>query len=127
MVSIESDAACEWYEEEAIATSDRNAGRLDNGNALFRAIPATRSEADVAKAIALVKKQRLYPLAKAANPPEQRFIDMAGQLLDGIVRYDFLAFAPPAHFRERMGIVESRGGDGAGARDTGQDRSLPDR
>jgi hypothetical protein len=59
-----------------------------NGYALFRAIPQTQSDADVAKAIALVKKQRLYPLAKAASPPEQKFIDMTGKLLDGIVRYD---------------------------------------
>jgi hypothetical protein len=59
-----------------------------NGYALFRAIPTTSSDADVAKAIALVKKPRLYPLSQAANPPEQRYIDMVGKLFDGIVRYD---------------------------------------
>ena len=59
-----------------------------NGYGLFRAIPETQSEADVAKAIALVKKQRLYLLAQIANPPEQRFIDMADKLFDGLVRYD---------------------------------------
>ena len=38
-----------------------------NGYALFRAIPAPQSEVDVAKAIALVKQLRLYPLAKASH------------------------------------------------------------
>lgn len=59
-----------------------------NGYALLRAIPTTTSEADVAKALDLVKQIRLYPLTQAANPPEQRYIDMAGTLLDGVVRFD---------------------------------------
>src|SRR5262245_5623479 len=59
-----------------------------NGYALFRAIPVSSSDADVAKAIALVKRMRVYPLAQAANPPAQRHIDMTGKLFDGIVRYD---------------------------------------
>lgn len=59
-----------------------------NGYALFRAIPATQSEEDVAKAIELVKKLRLYPLTLAENPPAQRHIDIYGKLFDGIVRYD---------------------------------------
>lgn len=59
-----------------------------NGYALLRAIPATSSEADVAKAIALVKQLRLYPLARTADPPQQRYIDMAGRLLDGVVAFD---------------------------------------
>ena len=59
-----------------------------NGYSLLRAIPTTTSEADVAKAIALAKQLRLYPLAQAASPPEQRFIDMADKLIDGVVRFD---------------------------------------
>jgi hypothetical protein len=59
-----------------------------NGYSVLRAIPATSSEADVAKAIDLVKKIRLYPLAHGANHRDQCFIDMAGQVFDGIVRYD---------------------------------------
>ena len=59
-----------------------------NGYALFRAIPKSSSEVDVNNAIALVKKLRLYPLADANHPPEQRFVDMAGKLFDGIVRFD---------------------------------------
>jgi hypothetical protein len=59
-----------------------------NGYALLRAIPASSSPADVSKAIEIVKKLRIYPLAMASNPPEQRHIDMADKLFDGIVAYD---------------------------------------
>ena len=59
-----------------------------NGYALLRAIPKSSSEADVNNAIALVKKLRLYPLANVEHPSEQRFVDMAGELFDGIVRFD---------------------------------------
>jgi hypothetical protein len=64
-----------------------------NGYALFRAIPKSSSEADVSNTNALVKKMRLYPLAKANGPPEQRFVDMAGKLFDGIVRFDATFYA----------------------------------
>ncbi len=59
-----------------------------NGYSFLRAIPATSKETDVAKALDLVKKIRLYPLAQLINPPMQRHIDMAGRLFDGIVRFD---------------------------------------
>jgi hypothetical protein len=59
-----------------------------NGYAAFRAIPTTQSEEDVAKALALVKKLRLYPLAKADNPPEQKHIDISGKPFDGIAKMD---------------------------------------
>lgn len=59
-----------------------------NGYALFRATPTTASNADVAKAIALIKRIRAYPLALASKPPEQRFIDMAGKLFDAIPPMD---------------------------------------
>ncbi len=64
-----------------------------NGFALLRAIPKSSSEADVSNAIALVKTMRLYPLAKANDPPQQRFVDMAGKLFDGIVRFDATFYA----------------------------------
>ena len=59
-----------------------------NGYALLRAIPATKSEADVAAALALVKKIRAYPLAQAENPPQQRFIDIHGKTFNGIATFD---------------------------------------
>ena len=59
-----------------------------NGFSLLRVIPKSLSEADVNNAIALIKKLRLYPLANADHPSEERFVDMAGKLFDGIVRFD---------------------------------------
>ena len=59
-----------------------------NNYALFRAISETSGAEDVAKALGLVKKVRIYPLAQAANPPEQRYLDMYGKVFDGIVRFD---------------------------------------
>src|SRR4051812_20933217 len=46
-----------------------------NGYACLRAIPESSSQADVDKALALVKRLRLYRRADAKQPPEQRFID----------------------------------------------------
>lgn len=60
----------------------------NNGYGLLRVVPATSSEADLAKGMALVKQLRLHPLAQAANPPAQRFIDMSGKPFDGMVRFD---------------------------------------
>jgi hypothetical protein len=59
-----------------------------NGYALYRAIRAGDSEAEVAAALALVKKLRVYRLAQAASPPEQRFIDIHGKTFDGLPVYD---------------------------------------
>jgi hypothetical protein len=59
-----------------------------NGYSILRAIPVTTSEADVAKALDLVKKTRVYSLSRAKNPPPQRHIDMAGRLFDGIAPFD---------------------------------------
>jgi hypothetical protein len=59
-----------------------------NGYALYRAIRAGSTDADVAAALGLVKKLRVYPLAQAANPPEQRFIDIYGKTFDGIANFD---------------------------------------
>jgi hypothetical protein len=85
-----------------------------NGYALFRAIPATQSEVDIAKAIALVKQQRLYPLAKAANPPEERFIDIADKPFDGIVSYDESFFVRLARMLSEEPVQQrDLGDDGA--------------
>jgi hypothetical protein len=59
-----------------------------NGYAVFRAIPKTQSTEDAAKALALVKRLRIYPISDQANPPQQRHIDIAGKPFDGIARMD---------------------------------------
>ncbi|MEZ0334125.1 MAG: DUF1214 domain-containing protein [Gemmatimonadales bacterium] len=77
-----------------------------NGYALFRAIPASSSAADVTKALDLVKQMRLYPLAQADNPPRQRHIDMVGKLLDGVVRFDISFFESLARMIEEEPVLE---------------------
>ena len=54
----------------------------------MRVIPKSEQADDVRAAIAYLKQLKTYPLAAANSPPEQRFIDMADTLWDGIVRFD---------------------------------------
>ena len=62
--------------------------RTYNTYTLVRSILASNSEADVRKGDELVKQIKLYPLSKADNPPEQRFVDMTDILYEGLVSYD---------------------------------------
>jgi hypothetical protein len=55
---------------------------------LLRSILAGRSEAEVRAGDALVKQVKVYPLSKAGNPPEPRFIDMTDKLFNAVVPYD---------------------------------------
>src|SRR5260221_4902426 len=59
-----------------------------NSYALVRSILASNSEGDVRKGDALVKRIKVYPLSKAAAPPQQRFIDMTDILYEPAVPYD---------------------------------------
>jgi hypothetical protein len=59
-----------------------------NTMTLVRSILASSSEDDVRKGDELVKQVKIYPLAKADNPPTQRFVEMTDTIYDGLVRYD---------------------------------------
>lgn len=63
--------------------------RLDtfNGYCLLRVMASTRAGGDTG-ALDMVRQFRLYPLARSSNPPAQRYIDMAGKRLDGVVQFD---------------------------------------
>lgn len=54
----------------------------------IRSILASRSADDERKGDVLVQQIKTYPLAKAGNPPAQRFVDMTDTLYDGLVHYD---------------------------------------
>jgi hypothetical protein len=54
----------------------------------IRSILAGNSAEDLRNGDALAKKISTYPLASAAHPPEQRFVDMTDILYDGLVHYD---------------------------------------
>lgn len=56
--------------------------------AILRSNVASGSDADVGEAVAYGKRIRVYPLALASNPPETRFLDMAGILFDATIPYD---------------------------------------
>jgi hypothetical protein len=77
-----------------------------NGYSFLRAIPQTTSAEDVAKALELVKKVRVYLLAQAANPPPQRFIDIAGKLFDGVAYFDESFYASLARMVDEEPVRE---------------------
>jgi len=58
------------------------------GYALLRSIPASGSEADVAKAVAYGKRIKLYPLSQAARPPPTTFVDVVDVVYDSTIPYD---------------------------------------
>jgi hypothetical protein len=59
-----------------------------NGFVALRVITKTEKPEDIRDAIAYLKQLKSYPFSKESAPPEQRFIDMADTLWDGIVRFD---------------------------------------
>ncbi len=64
-----------------------------NGYAVFRAIAEDASQAAIDRALDLVKHLRVYPLARADDPPPTRACDIAGKLFDGIVHFDETLFS----------------------------------
>jgi hypothetical protein len=62
--------------------------RTFNAYSFLRAIPRTTAPDDVARALELVNRIRVYPLAQAGNPPRQRFVDIAGRTFDGVAPFD---------------------------------------
>ena len=63
-----------------------------SGLALLRSILKSRSEADIAKAVAYGKRIKLYPLSQAANPPQTTFVDAVDVVFDGVIPYDVRFF-----------------------------------
>src|SRR6266851_5911227 len=59
-----------------------------SGFALLRSNLKGSSEADVAKAVAYGKRVKFYPLSRASNPPETKFIDAISVLFDSTIPYD---------------------------------------
>ena len=76
-----------------------------NGYGAFRAIPEGTTADAVQKALALVQQMKLYSLAQVSNPPRQRFIDMSGKLLDGIVRFDETFYASLARMVDEEPVL----------------------
>lgn len=58
------------------------------GYFLLRPIIADASEDNLKKAEAFVKKIKIYPLAKADNPPKTKFVDTYGKHINALPEYD---------------------------------------
>jgi hypothetical protein len=62
------------------------------GFALMRSSLKSHSDADIAASVAYGKRIKIYPLSKAANPPETTFTDAQDALFDSTIRYDMSFF-----------------------------------
>jgi hypothetical protein len=54
----------------------------------LRLITKSEDEATVAKAIAYLKHIRVYPLSRAAAPPQSKYVDMVDTIWDTVPRFD---------------------------------------
>lgn len=70
------------------------------GWTLMRPIIKDKSKETIKKAIELVKKVKVYPFAEAENPKPNRYIDLKGKDVDGIVKFD------PSFYRNLHEILE---------------------
>jgi hypothetical protein len=62
------------------------------GYALFRSNLEGRTDADIAKSVAYAKRLKIYPLARAVNPPPTIFIDAMEVMFDATIPYDLRFF-----------------------------------
>lgn len=58
----------------------------------MRSTPKSGSDADIAKAVAYGTRVKLYPLAKAENPPPTIFTDAIDVVFDSTIPYDLRYF-----------------------------------
>jgi len=67
------------------------------GYALLRSDLASSAAADVARSVTYGKQIKVYPLARAANPPPTTFTDAGNVLFDATLRYDESFFVALDH------------------------------
>ena len=67
-------------------------GDLSNGYALLRSNLKSKSDADIATAVAYGKRIKLYPLSQAKNPPATTFVDALDVVFDASIPYDLRFF-----------------------------------
>ncbi len=56
--------------------------RTNNGFIVLRPIIKGATKENLAKAVAFVKKIKIYPIAKASKPPKMKFVDLYDELLE---------------------------------------------
>ena len=62
--------------------------RTYNGFGVLRPIIADSRPENLAKAAAFSQRIKVYPLAQADNPPENRYVDIYGKIMEGIIKLD---------------------------------------
>ena len=67
--------------------------RTNNGFAILRAIIPDASQENIDKAAEFAKRIKDYPLAQAANPPENNYIDIYGKVMEGTPVLDETIYA----------------------------------
>ena len=86
------------------------------GYGLIRSVLRSGSDADIAQAIRYAKRIKLYPLARADDPPGTEWVDATGELFDAAIPYDLRFFqalnqvvqAEPFLHRDRVMINQLR-------------------
>jgi hypothetical protein len=76
------------------------------GFALLRSNLKSGSDEDVATAAAYGKKIKFYPLSKADDPPETKFVDAIDELFDSTIPYDLRFFQMLDRFVQREPWLE---------------------
>jgi hypothetical protein len=71
------------YDGDVLAGALTYRQRTYNGFAILRPIIADASPENLAKAEAFAKQIKVYPLDQADDPPENRYVDIYGRLMEG--------------------------------------------
>jgi hypothetical protein len=77
-----------------------------SGYGLLRSDIKSRSDADLARAVAFGKRVKLYPIARAANPPKTIFVDAIDVLFDNTIPFDMRFFELLDRFVQREPWLE---------------------
>ncbi len=76
------------YDGELLTGAYTLPQRTYNGFGVLRPIIADSSPENLAKAAAFSQRIKVYPLAQADNPPENRYVDIYGKIMEGIIKLD---------------------------------------
>jgi hypothetical protein len=83
----------EGYQGPLLSRAFTYRQRTNNGFAILRGIIPDASPENLRKVVAFAKKIKIYPLAKADNPPKNKYIDIYGKLMEGTPVLDETIYA----------------------------------
>lgn len=94
------------YKEQAPEGYIALASPTYTGFVILRSNLKSGSEEDIAAAVAYGKKVKFYPLSKADDPPETKFVDAIDELFDSTIPYDLRFFQMLDRFVQREPWLE---------------------